>query len=63
MILIRTHKFGHKLPKIDGEAFAINKKNRNALWQGANQNEMESVKVTFQTKPKGEKLQRVLVCQ
>ena len=37
------------------EAYAINERNRNTLWQAVIQKEMENVKITFQTIPKGKK--------
>ena len=44
------------------EVVTINEKNGNTLWQDTIQKAMESMKVTVQTIPKGEKPQRVLVC-
>ena len=42
-----THKFWLKLPKMVSEVYAIDKKNRNTLW--------ENVKIPFQVIPKGKK--------
>ena len=53
--LKRTHKFGIKLHKIVNEAYAIEEKNRNTLWQDAIQKEMEYVKIAFQSIPKSKK--------
>ena len=43
------------MPKMVKEAYAIDKKNRNTLWQDAKQKEMENVKIPFQTTHNGEK--------
>ena len=51
----RTHNFGLKLPKTAIEAYAIDKKNGNTLWQDAIQKEMENEKNAFQTIPEGRK--------
>ena len=37
------------------EVVAINRKNKNTLWQGAIQKEMENMKITFQTILEGKK--------
>ena len=44
-----------ELPKMVKEAIAIDEKNGNTLWQDAIQKGMESVKIAFQTIPKGKK--------
>ena len=51
-----TNKFGLKLLKTVSEAYAIDKKNGNTLWQDAIQKEMENVKIAFQITSEGEKM-------
>ena len=60
--LIRIHKFGLELLEMVEEAVAINKKDRNALWQGTIENEVKLAKITFQTISSDEKLLKILVC-
>ena len=53
--LKRTHEFEFKLPKTVKEDYAIDKMNGYTLWQEVIWNEMENVKIIFQTIPKGKK--------
>ena len=45
LYLKRTHKFGHELPKMVNDAYPIEKKKKNTLWQDTIQKEMENVKI------------------
>ena len=51
----RTHTFGPKLSKIVNEAYTIDEKNGNTIWQHDIQKEIENVKIAFQTIPEGKK--------
>ena len=46
--LKRTNKFWLKLPKMVNEAYAVDEKDGNTLWQDAVQKEMENVKIALQ---------------